>query len=334
MVAVARGPAFHRGNAHVEERRGVRGAVAPDRDLLVAAPDHPRDAGAERPDVGVLAIDHHRMPVEGPRGGGAVEGVDVGEDRVGVLAGQVADVHVDHAGVRHAVDGVAARDPAEVDRRPVEEVGRLARERQRLDLAEDVDRLDHRVVPDPRRGAVRGRALDLDPQHEHALGLHADVEVGGLARDREVADVALPHQVGGAALLVRLLRLLVGHAEEVDAHAVLRGHVVQGAHHRREPALHVVGAAPVQAVAVDARGEQLGARGHHVEVAVEDDRGHAGRADRGRQHRAAVVHLAGHLHVAGLEPALDEAGRALHPLEGGRVVGDQALRESAFVHPE
>ena len=180
-----------------------------------------------------------------------------------------------------------------------------------------------------RRGAVH-----LDAQDEHALGLHADVEVGGLARDREVADVALPDQVRGAALLVRLLGLLVGHAEEVHAHAVLGGHVVEGAHHRREPALHVVGAAPVQAVAVDARREQLGARGHHVEVSVEHDRGRAGRADRGRQHRAAVVHLAGHLHVAGLEPALDETGRALHSLEGGRVVGDQALCESALVHPD
>jgi hypothetical protein len=160
------------------------------------------------------------------------------------------------------------------------------------------------------------------------------VEVGGLTRDREVPDVALPHQVCGAALLVLLLRLLVGDAEEVHSHAVLGRHVVQRAHHGREPALHVVGAAPEQAVAVHPRLEQLGARRHDVEVAVKDDRRAAGRADRGRQHGATVVDLAGHLHVAGLEPALDEPGRALHSLEGGRVVGDQALCESAFVHPD
>jgi hypothetical protein len=154
VVPAAGGPALHGRNADVEEGRGVGGAVAPDRDLLVAAADHSRYAGAERPHIRVVAIDHHRMPVKGPRGRGALERVDVGQDRVGVLAGEVADVQVDHAGVRHAVDGVAAGDPPQVDGGTVEQVGGLAREGQRLDLAEHVDRLHHGVVADPRGGAV------------------------------------------------------------------------------------------------------------------------------------------------------------------------------------
>ena len=118
---------------------------------------------------------------------------------LGVLARQVADVDVDHAAVGHLVERVAADDAAEGDRRAVEQLGRLARERQRLDPAEDVHGLQHRVVAEPRRRAVRGLAAHLDAQREHALGLDADVQVGGLAGDREVADVALFDEVVGAA---------------------------------------------------------------------------------------------------------------------------------------
>jgi hypothetical protein len=93
----------------------------------------------------------------------------------------------------------------------------------------------------------------------------------GSPGDGEVAEVAGPHQeVRGA--VVDLLGLLVRDAREVHAHAVLRGHVAERADHRREAALHVVGAAPVQAVAVHARLELLRAAGHHVEVPVQHDR--------------------------------------------------------------
>ena len=84
-------------------------------------------------------------------------------------------------------------------------------------------------------------------------------------------DVALLHQVVGAALL-EVLGLLVGHAHEMHAHPLLPGQVVQGAHHRRQPALHVVGAATVEAIAVDVRRELLGAAGNDVQVPVQDDR--------------------------------------------------------------
>ena len=96
---------------------------------------------------------------------------------------------------------VAADDPAEVDRRPVEQLGRLARERQRLDL-----RGRRRSPSAPRCRPSHGvepcaaRAAHLDAHREHALGLDADVQVGRLAGDREVADVALLDEVVGAAL--------------------------------------------------------------------------------------------------------------------------------------
>ena len=75
----------------------------------------------------------------------------------GSWPGQVADVEVDHAAVGHAVDRVPARDPAEADRRAVEQLRGLARERHRLDRAKDVDGLEHGVVAQPRRRPV-GRA--------------------------------------------------------------------------------------------------------------------------------------------------------------------------------
>ena len=112
---------------------------------------------------------------------------DLPPDLRRVLAGQVADVDVDHARVGHLVEGVAAEDAAEVDRGAVEQVGALAREGQRLDRAEGVERLQDRVVAEPRRRAVGGRAAHLEPHREHALRLHADVQVGRLAGDREVA---------------------------------------------------------------------------------------------------------------------------------------------------
>ena len=71
-----------------------------------------------------------------------------------------------------------------------------------------------------------------------------------------IAKSALPsslaHEPVGRAVL-DVLGLLVGDADEAHAHGVLRGGVVDGAHHRRERALHVVGAAPDQPVALDAR---------------------------------------------------------------------------------
>ena len=198
----------------------------------------------------------------------------------GILVGQEADVDVDRARVGNLVEGVAADDAREVDRRAVEEVGGLAAEGQRLDAAEGVVGLEDRVVAQPRGRAVRGGARDLQAQREHALGLDADVQVGRLAGEREVAVQALlDEDVGRAPRDV--LGLLVGDADEAHADLVLRGDVLERAHHGRQRALHVVGAAADEPVALDARRELALARGDDVEVAVEDD----GRAVGGARPR-------------------------------------------------
>ena len=73
-------------------------------------------------------------------------------------------------------------------------------------------------------------AGDLEAHREHALGLDADVQVGGLAGDREVGGEAVVDEgVGRAALDV--LGLLVGHADEAHADRVLpaaslRAHII------------------------------------------------------------------------------------------------------------
>ena len=87
------------------------------------------------------------------------------------------------------------------------------RERQRLDAAEDVVGLEDRVVAQPRRRAVGGDAVDRDPHRQHALGLDADVQVGRLAGDREVAAVAVGDERVDRAL-VDVVGLLVGDADE------------------------------------------------------------------------------------------------------------------------
>jgi len=205
--------------------------------------------------------------------------------------------------------------PTEVDRGLVEQLGSLAREWQRLDLAVHVDRLEDGVVAHPRRRAVCGGAVHLDAQGEHALGLDADAQVGRLAGDREVAHVALRHNVVRAAV-EWLIRLLVGYADEVDPDGGLGGELPDGAHHRREAALHVVGAAADQAVAVDARLELAGPPGHDVDVAVEDDRRTVRGADRGGEDRQAAGRDVLHVDLVRLQPALDEAGGRLDPVDG------------------
>ena len=86
-----------------------------------------------------------------------------------------------------------------------------------------------------------------------------------------------------------------GTHDEADADAVLGGDVLERAHHRRQPALHVVGAATDQPVALDARRELLGAAGNDIQVAVPDDARGIGapRADVGDEHGKSVVVVVG-----------------------------------------
>ena len=130
--------------------------------------------------------------------------------------------------------------------------------------------LEHRVVAEPGRGAVRGDAADLEPQREHALRLDADLQVGRLAGDREVADEAAVDEMVAAALGL-LLGLLVGDDPEPDPDRVLLAHRGEGQQHRRQRPLHVVGAAAVEPVALDPRLELVRVAGDDVEVAVQDD---------------------------------------------------------------
>ena len=121
-------------------------------------------------------------------------------------------------------------------------------------------------------------------QREHALGLDADVQVGRLAGDREVADVAAGDQLVGRAVSMSSDSSSGTHTKRTRT-CVLVGEVAHRAHHRGEPALHVVGAAADQAVALDARRELLRVPGDDVEVAVEDERRAVARPDVGGEHR-------------------------------------------------
>ena len=191
-----------------------------------------------------------------------------------------------------------------------------------------------RIALSPSHGVepCAARPLTSTRDREHALGLDADVQLGRLAGDREVgAASSVAHEPVGRAVL-DVLGLLVGDADEAHAHGVLRGGVVDGAHHRRERALHVVRAAPDQPVALDARRELLLERRDDVEVAVQHDQRAARPAGLGEDHGQAVVVDVAHGDVARLEPALDELGRRVQAVGARGVVGDQPLGECAFVH--
>ena len=116
-----------------------------------------------------------------------------------------------------------------------------------------------RIALSPSHGVepCAARPLTSTRDREHALRLDADVQLGRLAGDREVGAAELLADEPVRRAVLDVLGLLVRDADEAHAHGVLRGGVVDGAHHRRERALHVVGAAPDQPVALDTRLELL-----------------------------------------------------------------------------
>ena len=154
--------------------------------------------------------------------------------------------------------------------------------------------------------------------------------VGSPVSAKSALQALLDEDVGRAPRDV--LGLLVGDADEAHADLVLRGHVLERAHHGRQRALHVVGAAADEPIALDPRGELALARGDDVEVAVEDDGRAVGGADLGQDDRQPVVVDAVDLQLARLQPALDEAGSRAQTLAAGGVVGDEALGEDVLVH--
>ena len=113
---------------------------------------------------------------------------------------------------------------------------------------------------------------------------------------------------------------------------VLARDVDERAHHRREAALHVVGAAADEPVALDPRRELLVVRRDDVDVAVQDHGRADRRADRGEDDGQAVevAHLV--LDLVRSEPPLDEGRCVAHTVRGGGVVRHQPLREGALVH--
>ena len=119
VMAVAHGAELNRRDAGPQERDRVRGAVPAD--------DASRLAGAvlrgrrlESPHVDGLRVDQRGRTREGRDHAGTGQPADLVEDRRRVLLRQIADVHIDEAGVWDLVQGVAAENPAEIDRRPVE----------------------------------------------------------------------------------------------------------------------------------------------------------------------------------------------------------------------
>ena len=207
------------------------------------------------------------------------------------LLGQVADVHVERAALGNLVDAVAAGDPPQVDRRAVVEARALLRERQQLEPVEDVHGPLDRVHAEPRGGPVRTAPLDVDAHVEHALGLDADVQVGRLAAHDEVADEPALDRRLGAADLLRLVVLLVrarrAGARGTGSGSGEGGEVRHHAEHRGGRALHVVGAAPPEELAVHVRDELLLLARHDVEVGVQDHRD-GSFADRRVEDREAV----------------------------------------------
>ena len=133
--------------------------------------------------------------------------------------------------------------------------------------------------------------------------------------------------------LVELLGLLVGHADEPHADRVLVVDVLQRAHHRRQAALHVVGAAADQPVALDPRLELLGSPGTTSRWPWKTTQGASGRAaarlrrparaarcDRGRAPRS-----------RGIRATLDESCGGDEIVGPRGVVADQPLGQVALV---
>src|SRR5258705_13901401 len=80
------------------------------------------------------------------------------------------------------------------------------------------------------------------------------------------------------------------------------------------------------------RVELLRAGGDDVEMTVKHTRRPLGSTHCCGKDGQPVVQGCVHLDVARLQPPLDEARRAVNPVGGGGVVGDEALAENALVH--
>ena len=161
-------------------------------------------------------------------------------------------------------------------------------------------------------------------QSQNSLCGNADVEIGRLARDRELAGEA-PVDQEVAPPVLGFLRLLV--TDYADPGQDPRGGLAGSRkchEHCGQRGLHVVGAPAEQPVPLDPRLELVGIAGNDIEVAVEDQDPALGIPCLGGQHREAPALLLMHRNAPGIEPSLDEARGLMHPLGLRGVVGDQA----------
>jgi hypothetical protein len=167
--------------------------------------------------------------------------------------------------------------------------------RQLLQGEQDVRQHPVRVAAPLRRAGVRCHAVDLHGQLGVPAVPGAEVAVGGLAQDHHPgAHAGRLHQVHHppAALL-----LVDGEGHQQVAGGALLHEAGGGVHLQRQRALHVHGAAPVQAATSHhpAVGVVLPRRGvahvHHVHVGGEHHRGRAARPGDAAQDVAGAVDL-------------------------------------------
>ena len=179
------------------------------------------------------------------------------------------------------------------------------------------DRVDARLV----LRAVRCASGDLDLEPGEALVRDADLERRGLGHDRGVGA-----HLGSDGLGADARELLVAHGRHDDiARKVEPNGLGAGPQRSGRTALHVEGAATIEAVALDARLERplVAIVPDRVGVPVEQERAPAPAPARDTDHVGAAGSdlVDPGLGARPLEPARDEAGDLHLPRPAGHELG-------------
>ena len=206
------------------------------------------------------------------------------------------------------------------------------------DRAQDRAGLDDRVDAEVRARPVRRAPFDLDPRPDEALVRDGDRELGRLGDDGRVGLDGAKHLLDAEARV-----LLVGDRRDDDvAVQAQRGGLAAGDEGRGDARLHVVGAAAVEPVALDARVVRCvhPPDAHRVDVPAEQQRAPASRAagtnDDARPAGRALEHVG--LQTGGERPARDErrdlalAGAARHERRVDRVDRHELAQQLAHSH--
>ena len=173
------------------------------------------------------------------------------------------------------------------------------------------------------------RPCDLEPDRQHALRLHADLKVGGLAGDREVArgSRSRPARRSRGSPPPRTPRRRRSRAGGAPPSASRRS--CSDEQHHRQRALHVVGAAADQPVAIDPRARTDRGPGDDVDMAVQHEGRRVGRPDLGDRHRQPARLRSGDAWMSrdSSQPPTNSAARRSPSALGG-VEGDQLARSA------